>query len=90
MIFGVSGSDAGLLLKKLMDITIVYLYARNLQWEITGITKLSLLSKSLRKGGVRPAPSSIPFSLKADTFEELKEMVQDAVSCHFDADECPV
>lgn len=26
---------------------------------------------------------------EADTFEELRTMVHDAVSCHFDEDECP-
>jgi len=36
------------------------------------------------EGDFKPEPSIIPF-LQADSTEELKKMIRDAVSCHFDA-----
>jgi hypothetical protein len=46
--------------------------------------KLSSVSKKRLNGGYQAKALGFPIFTEAETFEDIKKMVQDAVVCHFD------
>jgi len=51
--------------------------------------EIILIVEESPEGGYEARSLGHSIFTKADTFEELRTMVQDAVSCHFDDDERP-
>lgn len=52
-------------------------------------TEIIFIVEESPEGGYEARSLNHSIFTQADTFEKLKEMVQDAVSCHFDAKERP-
>lgn len=52
-------------------------------------TEIIFLVEESTEGGYEARALGHSIFTEADTFEELKEMVQDAVSCHFEEGEKP-
>jgi hypothetical protein len=53
------------------------------------MSEIILLVKESPEGGFEAQAVSISIFTEADTLEELREMVKDAVSCHFGESERP-
>lgn len=51
--------------------------------------EIIFLVEEAAEGGYQARALSYPIFTEADTFEELKRMVQDAVQCHFETQEKP-
>jgi len=51
--------------------------------------EIIFLAEEAPEGGYVARALGYGISTEADTFEELKAMVQDAVRCHFEAEERP-
>jgi len=52
-------------------------------------TEIIFIVEESPEGGYEARSLNHSIFTEADTFEKLKEMIQDAVSCHFDAGERP-
>ena len=52
-------------------------------------TEIIFIVEESPEGGYEARSLDHSIFTEADTFEKLKEMIQDAVSCHFDAEERP-
>jgi hypothetical protein len=52
-------------------------------------TEINLFRPEAPEGGYRPRALGFSIFTEADSLEELKTMIRDAVSCHFDAAEKP-
>lgn len=52
-------------------------------------TEIIFIVEESPEGGYEARSLNHSIFTQADTFEKLKEMVQDSVSCHFDAGERP-
>ena len=52
--------------------------------------EIIFLVEEAAEGGYQARALGYPIFTEADTFEELKQMVQDAVQCHFEIQEKPV
>ncbi|WAC04099.1 MAG: hypothetical protein OS112_06405 [Methanoregula sp.] len=52
-------------------------------------TEIIFIVEESPEGGYEARSLNHSIFTQADTFEKLKEMIQDAVSCHFDAGERP-
>ena len=53
------------------------------------MTEIIFLVQESLEGGFEARALSAPIYTEADTLEELKELIRDAVSCHFDEGERP-
>lgn len=53
------------------------------------MTEIIFLVQESLEGGFEARALSAPIYTEADTLDELKELIRDAVSCHFDEDERP-
>ena len=53
------------------------------------MTELLFIVSEAAEGGYTAQAVGHSIFTEADTMEELKEMVSDAVKCHFEADELP-
>ena len=51
--------------------------------------EIIFLVEEAAEGGYQTRALSYPIFTEADTFKELKQMVQDAVQCHFETQEKP-
>lgn len=51
--------------------------------------EIIFLVEESREGGFEASALGYPIFTEADTIEELKNMVKDAVRCHFEEDERP-
>lgn len=53
------------------------------------MNEIIFLVQEAAEGGYEARALSESIFTEADTLPELREMVRDAVACHFDDDECP-
>lgn len=53
------------------------------------MTEIIFLVQESLEGGFEARALSASIYTEADTLDELKELIRDAVSCHFDEDERP-
>ena len=53
------------------------------------MSEIIFLVKESPEGGFEAQAVSVSIFTEADTLEELREMVKDAVNCHFDESERP-
>ena len=53
------------------------------------MTEIVFLVQDAPEGGLEARALSASIYTEADTFDELKEMIRDAVNCHFGEDERP-
>lgn len=53
------------------------------------MTEIIFLVQESLEGGFEARALSTSIYTEADTLDELKEMIRDAVSCHFDEEERP-
>lgn len=72
-----------------MDITIVYVLKCELSMEKDKDTEIIFIVEESPDGGYEARSLQDSLFTEADTVEELKEIVHDAVSCHFKTEERP-
>ena len=53
------------------------------------MSEIVFLVEDAPEGGFTARALGHPIFTEADSYEELREQVRDAVRCHFDADESP-
>ncbi len=53
------------------------------------MTEIIFLAEEAQEGGYIAKAANFPIFTEADTYDELKIMINDAIRCHFDVDEMP-
>jgi len=56
---------------------------------MSGINEIIFLVANSPEGGYEARALSVSVFTEADTMDELKTMIRDAVECHFEVDERP-
>lgn len=75
--------------KKLMNITIVYACDGVNYMEKYVNNEIIFIVEESPEGGYEARSLNYSIFTEADSFEELKEMIHDAVSCHFEPEARP-